>query len=183
MAQFDWKGTIGKVVPWLAGMLGGPAAGVGAKLICDAVGLDPSPENAQKAAEMVAAGALTGDQFLALKKAEQEAQLKAQELGYQSIKDLEALVVDDRKDARNREIQIKDKTPAIGFYAITVGFFGLLGCMLFHVIPTGNERVLDVMVGSLGTAWIGAVNYYYGSSRSSQSKDQMIYNSTPTGRG
>ena len=68
--SFDWKGTIGSITPWIAGTLGGPAAGFAVKALCAATGMEPSLENAQKAAEQAAAGKLTGDQFLALKQAE-----------------------------------------------------------------------------------------------------------------
>jgi len=176
---FDWKGTIGAVAPVLAGMLGTPAAGVAVAGLCNALGLTPSAENAQAAAEKIAAGQLTGDQLIALRKAEAEAQLALQKAGLEYDLQEDTLVVRDRADARARQVALKDNTPAIGFYAITVGFFGLLICMLFHVIPQANERVLDVMVGSLGTAWIGAVNFYYGSTRGSQAKDQLLFQSQP----
>ena len=67
MSTFDWKGTIGKVAPWIATALGGPAAGLAIDAVCKAAGLAPSLENAQKAAEMAAAGSLTGEQLLALR--------------------------------------------------------------------------------------------------------------------
>jgi len=44
-------------------------------------------------------------------------------------------------------------------------------------VEHGTE--IDIMLGSLGTAWSGIISFYFGSSSSSQSKDSMIYNSTP----
>jgi hypothetical protein len=177
--SFDWKGTIGKFAPTVATMLGTPLAGTVVSGLCSILGLEPTPENAQKTVEAFAAGQLTGDQLLKLKQLEADTQVKMQELGFKQISDLEKLAVDDRISAREREMKVQDKTPSIGFYVITAGFFGLLACMLFKVIPGGNERVLDVMIGSLGTAWVASCNYYYGTTRSSNEKNQMLFNSQP----
>lgn len=77
-------------------------------------------------------------------------------------------------DARAREIAVKDKTPMVLAYTITGGFFGLLAIMIFHILPNANQTLLNVMVGSLGTAWIGIVNYYFGSSQGSAKKSETI---------
>lgn len=177
--SFDWKGTLGKVAPWIAATMGGPAAGLAVDALCKAAGLAPSLENAQKAAEMAAAGTMTGEQFLKLKEEEQEHEQKMQAHGYQNIEALEEIAYKDRDSARNREIQVKDKTPAIGFYLITAGFFGLLCLLCFRQIPEANKAIIYTMAGSLGTAWIGCTCYYYGTTKNSGVKDQMLYSSTP----
>lgn len=58
--------------------------------------------------------------------------------------------------------------------AVTIGFFGLLATMIFRVIPTENQQVVNIMIGSLGTAWISIVNYYFGSSAGSAAKSLII---------
>ena len=181
MSGFDWKGTVGSVAPWIAGALGGPAAGVAVKALCSVTGMEPSLENAQKAAEQAAAGKMTGDQFLALKQAEAQVQVELQAMGFKSVTDLEEIAYKDRDSARNREIAVKDHTPAILAYFITLGFFGLLTSLLFLSIPDANKAIIYTMVGVLGTAWIGATGYYFGTTAGSKSKDLMIYNSTPAG--
>ena len=57
---------------------------------------------------------------------------------------------------------------------VTIGFFGLLALMFYSVVPIENRQIIDIMIGSLGTAWITIVGYYFGSSMGSQKKDETI---------
>ena len=176
MSSFDWKGTIGKVAPWIATACGGPAAGLAIGALCKAAGLEPSLENAQKAALQAAEGSLTGEQFLALRQSEDAFKVKMQEMGYKQIVDLEEISFKDRDSARNREIQTKDITPRILAYGVTVGFFGLMVFMMKWGVPEANRDMLNIMLGALGAAWVSIVGYYFGSSASSKVKDDTIAN-------
>jgi hypothetical protein len=39
--------------------------------------------------------------------------------------------------------------------------------------------VLNLMLGSLGTAWISIIAYYFGASHTDTSTKEMLYNSMP----
>ena len=69
---------------------------------------------------------------------------------------------------------MKDKTPAILAYSITIGFFAVLFFMVNYEIPLAEKEVLFVMLGSLGTAWTGIIAYYFGSSAGSAAKHNTI---------
>ena len=179
MSGFDWKGAIGTFAPKLAGLLGTPVAGIAVAGLCNILGLEPSPENAQKAAEQIAAGQLTGDQLIALKKLEADSVAQLQKMGLDYDLQTEQLVATDRASARQREMTVKDWTPKILAYGVTAGFFGLLAFMLKHEIPNSSKDVLNLMLGSLGTAWISIIAYYFGSSHTDADTKTMLYNSTP----
>lgn len=99
-----------------------------------------------------------------------------------SLKEIE-LQNAEMNSARNREILIatsekapllnKIQTPILALF-ITAGFFGLLAYMLKHDVPASNKDILNVMLGSLGTAWITVVGYFFGSSQGSRNKEETI---------
>jgi hypothetical protein len=181
---FDWKGTIGKVAPWIATALGGPAAGLAIDAVCKAAGLAPSLENAQKAAEMAAAGSLTGEQFLALRQSEDAFKVKMAEMGYKQITDLEEISYKDRDSARNREIQTKDSwTPRLLAAFVVVCWFAISFYLVNHSIlkpgassslDSNMEPMLMRLLGTLDAALTFVLSYYFGSSASSAHKDSTI---------
>ncbi len=176
----DWsavKKAIGTIAPWIAGTLGTPVAGAAVGALCNVFGLSgdqATPENALKALS----GA-TPEQLLALKSADnQHAEFMAQ-LGYKNIEDLEQIAASDRDSARKREMAVRDNTPRVLAYLVTAGFFALLALLAFHTVPIENEKILDVMVGSLGTAWISMIAYYYGTNSASNRKTEIIAKAQP----
>lgn len=87
---------------------------------------------------------------------------------------LERIAADDRNSARQREMAVRDRTPAYLAYGITLGFFGVLGWMLNASVPETGHDALLVMLGSLGTAWAAVVSYYFGSSAGSNKKSELL---------
>lgn len=46
--------------------------------------------------------------------------------------------------------------------------------LIQHTIPAGNKDVLLVVVGVLASAFTAVVSYFFGSSKGSQAKDEML---------
>jgi hypothetical protein len=157
-----------QIAPSIATALGGPLAGLAVSAISKALNIDE--KDVQKTIET---GKLSADQLASLKQAEIELQAKAQELGL----NFEKLATDDRKSAREMQTATKSIIPAVLAIGVTVGFFAILiGLMTDNV--TKSDALL-LMLGSLGTAWTAIVSFYFGSSASSQNKDDLLHRSTP----
>ena len=172
MAKLDWKATIGAVAPTLATALGGPLAGAAVKAISSAV---LGKEDATESELEASVATQSPDTLLKLKQADQDFKLQMQKLGV----DLERIAAEDRNSARQREIAVHDKTPAILAYSVTLGFFTTLWYTFVKGMPSEGGEALLIMLGSLGTAWSGIIAYYYGSSAGSARKDTLLHQSKP----
>lgn len=162
-----WKDILRQVAPTIASALGTPLAGGAVKKLADVLLGDPAASQTKVEAALLAASP--------------ETLLKLKELDHEYEKfvldhdiNLEKLAADDRASARAREIALKDKMPAILAIILTVGFLLMLGVLVWVPIPDSNQRAFDMMLGSFGTAWIGAMTYYHGSSAGSARKTDIM---------
>lgn len=74
----------------------------------------------------------------------------------------------------------KDYARIIIACIVSFGFIGLLVCLLFVAIPSQSAPILMAMLGVLAASTNSLINFYFGSSQSSASKDLMLYNSVPS---
>jgi hypothetical protein len=61
---------------------------------------------------------------------------------------------------------------------LVVGFFVLLGTLVYVTIPASNEKAMDIMLGALEMAFGTVVGYFFGSSKGSSEKTEMLNGST-----
>jgi hypothetical protein len=165
--KIDWKSIVGTVAPTIATALGGPLAGVAVKTLATQLLGKPDASSEEVEAAIVGADPQT---LLRLKEIDAEFKKTIVDAGIK----LEQIASEDRDSARQREIAVKDHTPAILAYAVTVGFFGTLGFLLISGKPDTGGDALLVMLGSLGTAWAGIMAYYYGSSSGSRKNQEAL---------
>ncbi len=167
MTRFDWKSVLKTAAPAVATALGGPLAGLAVKTIGDKLLGNP---NASEADVEAAIAAMSPADMVKLREIDADFKKHMTDAGIQ----LEEIAAGDRDSARQREIALKDLTPSILAYAVTLGFFGILGYLIRFGLPAQNGDALLIMLGSLGTAWTGIVAYYYGSSAGSRAKTEII---------
>jgi hypothetical protein len=158
-----------QIAPTVATALGGPLAGMAVAAVSKALDIEP-----EKVQDVIQAGKLTAEQVAGLKQAEMDLQKQAAELNL----DFAKLAAGDRDSARKMQTSVHSWLPPVLALGVTWGFFGILVALMLGY--THQNAEIDIMLGSLGTAWTGVIAFYFGSSASSQSKDKLLYNSTPT---
>jgi hypothetical protein len=158
-----------QIAPTIATALGGPLAGLAVDAVSKAIGIDPKDVQAT-----IDSGKLSAEQIMSIKQAEIAMAARAQEMGL----DFAKLTNEDRKSARDMQVATKSYLPPTLAIGVTLGFFGILGGLMYGQIEHAPQ--IDIMLGSLGTAWTGIIAFYFGSSAGSQAKDDLLHKSTPT---
>jgi membrane-bound ClpP family serine protease len=158
---------LGQLAPTIATALGGPLAGVAVKTLSNALfGHEDATED-QISDAMASA---TPDQLAAIKKIDADFKVQMKSLDI----DLERISAGDRDSARQMQRETKDWVPKVLAIVITLGFFGILIWMLLKGMPQTGTEALLMMLGALGTAWTGVINFYYGSSAGSKAKTDAM---------
>jgi len=160
------------IAPLLGTALGGPLGGAAAAFIADKLGLDS--KTVKNVSEVLNGSKMDPNQIMQIKLAEIEFEkfCKTHEI------DVEKVHAVDRDSARNMQAVVRSHVPAALTYLLTAGFFGVLGAMFLY--PEVKESSpLMIMLGSLGTAWTGACAFWFGTTSSSQRKNEMLANSMP----
>ena len=162
----DW---LKQIAPTIASCLGGPLAGLAVTAVSKLFGVQTS-----EVKSMIDNNKLSADQIALLQLEEIRFREQTQALGL----NFEQLAVEDRKSARDMQVGTQSFVPPLLSVLVTAGFFGILSYLLINPTMNPNPTIL-VMLGSLGTAWIQIIAFFFGSSSGSQNKDKFLYNSTP----
>jgi hypothetical protein len=161
----DLKSVVSKAAPVVGTLLGGPAGAAVGGLVAAALGTDNTPD--------AVSAALIGnpDAIVKLQELQTNAKVQLQQLAVTAEQNRLA----DVQNARARQTaNPKDYTPQCLAAGVTVGFFCVLGAVMLADLPQGVHDLLLVMVGALQTAWTAIISYYFGSSKESANKTQMI---------
>ncbi len=163
------------VAPALAATAIGPLGPIAVSALESALGLQPSGDlPARQDAVAAAIAGASPETLLALKKADQDFQVRMTELGFADAEAIAKLAGDDRASARAREQTVRDSTPKILAFLVTIGFFSLLFFMAFRSVPESSKDILNIMAGTLGGAFIAIISYFYGSSQGSERKTEIL---------
>jgi hypothetical protein len=178
--MMDWTkvaSTIGGTAPLLAGLVGGPV-GLGvtaaATILSHVLGTSNDPQSIETALQDPAA-------LDKVRQAESANAVQLQQLAVtaaqaQLTHEIEMAHVEagDRADARSMGVATKDWVPKALAMAVTAGFFGILLMMTLRSLPDQNRDLVNVILGSLGTAWVSIIGYYFGTSAGSARKTELL---------
>ncbi|WP_302736413.1 hypothetical protein [uncultured Desulfovibrio sp.] len=173
----NWKdvgNVVSKAAPILGTILGGPAgaaAGGAASLIASMFGCEPEPEAVMQA--------LKKDPEALVKIKELEVQNRANILQWKTAQ-IQA-EVDDRKSARQASVDGGDRTRLfwLSIFLFVVAF-GLEGALLFFGFAVGiSGELVGRVMGTVDTLAVMVGTFWFGTSRSSQNSEALLYQSTP----
>jgi len=171
----DWKNIVATVAPWIGTAIGGPLGGMAVEAAANALGLSDKTVEAVKGAIMGA----SPETLLALKEADQNFALQMQSLGFQNVKDLEAIAAGDRDSARKMQMENKSIMPAVITSGILSSFIGM-GLVLFFIpIPDPNRDQIIFMLGQLSGFTGSAIAFWLGTTRQSEDKTRLLAQSPP----
>lgn len=153
----DLGKKVANFAPLLGGVLGGPAgAGIG-QILASEFGTEPEPGAIAKAIE-----------------ADPNAALKLKEVQSNNRVELQRLYLADRQNARATH---KDSImPAALSIGLTVMMATIVYLLFFISVPSGAKEVLFMLLGVVVKEWGGAMQYYFGTTRSSNDKTKLLLN-------
>lgn len=160
------------IAPTLASALLGPLGGVAVAGLGKILGLDSA--TTASVTKAISDGKISPDQIAEIKKLELEYQAKEKELGFR----FSELEFKDRDSARQMQMATRSSTPTVLTYMITLGFFTILGLMLYDDTVVNSPPLL-IMLGALGTAWTGCISYWFGTTSGSIAKTNLLAQSGP----
>lgn len=163
--SMDWLKTI---APMLGTALAGPLGGAAAAFLADKLGIQE--KTVEAVSEVLNSGRMTPDQITSVKLAEIDFQKFLKD---NAIK-IEEVHAGDRADARRMASATQSRVPAILSMLVTCGYFGVLVGMMTDVLNVADSQALLIMLGSLGTAWGMVMAFWFGTTKSSSEKNQII---------
>jgi len=83
---------------------------------------------------------------------------------------------------QRKNIDRKDKHLYAIAWITILGFYVLVGFLMFKPIPKGSDQVLFILFGSISSGFGLVLGYFFGSSRSSQEKNELMSHMGPVPR-
>ena len=168
--DIDFKKLIQSAAPMLGAAIGGPFGGMAGKLVAEALG-NPSAKPEDIPALLAQA---SPEQIAAVKKADQDFQVRMQELGFANTEALARLAVDNTKDARDMQKQTRSMVPALLTGITVIGFFSLLIGAAAGIFRLEGSDVLMLLLGVLARETASVYNFWLGSSDGSRQKTEIM---------
>lgn len=149
---------VGKILPTIGTLLGGPLGGLAVEAAANALGLSDKTKGAVEKA--LASGQLSVEQMASLQAADLNLKTKMAELGIEA----EKLSQLDKQGAREMQMNTGSWVPAALAVVVTVGYFGILIGLMTGDLKLWDNSAMTLLLGALTTAWGSVIAFYYGAS-------------------
>jgi hypothetical protein len=162
---------IENVAPTIATALGGPVAGMAVKALSTALlGHGDGSEDDITAALSTA----TPDQIAAIKRADNDFKVQMKTLDIDLVK----IAAEDRASARMMQTAVKsDLVPTLAVIVIAAFVVVTIGTLMGYAKI--ESALAGTLIGYLSAKAELVLSFYFGSSAESESKNEMLYHSTP----
>ncbi len=160
------------LAPTVASALGGPLAGAAVSALGGILGLSEATQD--KIAAVIQNGQMTAEQVAQIKALELQYQNEEKERGFRYAE----LEFKDRDSARGREVQTKDSTNKILAFTIVGSFIAMVGAALLGYAKV-ESALAGTLVGYLSAKAEQVLAYYFGSSRGSEAKTELLAKAQP----
>lgn len=151
--------TIAGFAPLLGGVVGGPAGGAIGSVIASAFGVENKP-----------------DQLAEAIKSDPESAIKLKKIELDNKTELEKIAMElarseiaDKQNARKENKH--SNMPAILSGVLSLVIIGIIYLLFYTPVPEESKDVLFVILGAVMKEWGGAMQYWFGTTRSSANKD------------
>lgn len=161
------KQIITAVAPVLGATLGGPLGGLAGNVLAQSLGVDTSVPKALEDSILSQSPEVIGN--IRLAEIELQKQAAANDL------DLERINAADRVNARDREVKTGDSwTPRALAGLVVVGWLVVQWFLITHIVDGQMRELVARVLGTLDSALMLVLSYYFGSSVSSHRKDEAL---------
>jgi uncharacterized membrane protein len=150
---------VAEFAPLLGSVVGGPAGGAIGSVVASAFGVEDKPEEIMRAV-----------------KNDPEAAVKLRKIELDNKTELERIKMEDAKaviaDKQNARANHKHSNmPAILSGVLSLVIVGIIYLLFYTPVPNDSKDVLFVILGAVMKEWGGAMQYWFGTTRSSANKD------------
>lgn len=170
----NWLDTLKSLAPTVATALGGPLAGAAVSALGSVLGI---PDATQASiANMFKDGQLTAEHLAEIRRLELQFQNDEKERGFKYAE----LEFKDRDSARNMAVQTHSLTPSILTWIIVTLTLASEAALLFNQVPPGADPIIiGRVLGTMDSALVMVLSFWFGSNSSSQQKTALLAASNP----
>ena len=162
------------VAPTVASALLGPMGGIAVAGLGKIFGLDGATQ--KDITKAITDSKITPDQLAEIQKLELQFKNDEAERGFKYSE----LEFKDRDSARNLAVQTHSITPSLLTWLVVVLVLTAEGLMLFNVVPPGADPIiLGRILGTMDSALIMVLSFWFGSNSNSQRKTELLAQANP----